>query len=412
MPAIDKVLEHQMKIIRRGVAEILPEQQLIEKVKKSIKDNTPLKVKLGLDPTAPDIHIGHTVVLRKLKQFQDLGHHIIIVIGDFTGMVGDPTGKSETRKQLSEAEILENAKTYEEQIFRILDKEKTEVVFNSLWLRPLNFADILKLAAKYTVARMLERDDFSKRFKEGKAISIHEFFYPLMQGYDSVALNADIEFGGTDQTFNLLMGRHLQEEYGQEPQFAITMPILEGLDGTNKMSKSLGNYIGINEAPGEMYGKTMSVPDELMLRYYELVSDLEFDELEKIVRGYRDNTIHPRDLKMRLAHTLVRMYHGLAAADKAQEEFIKVFQKRDLPDEIQEVVVNYAAGEKIWLPKLLCIAGLTGSNGEARRLIQQGAVKLNNTKFSSNNEDDIILRSGSVLQVGKRKFAKIICGKK
>lgn len=301
-------LEQQLRIIKRGAAEILPEELLTEKLKRSISTGKPLICKLGLDPTAPDIHIGHTVVLRKLRQFQDLGHQIVIVIGDFTGRIGDPTGKSETRKQLSEADVQHNARTYQQQIFHILDQEKTKVVFNSSWLSPLNFSDVVKLAAQYTVARMLEREDFNKRFKEGRAISIHEFFYPLMQGYDSVALHADIEFGGTDQKFNLLMGRHLQQEYGQEPQVAITMPILEGLDGINKMSKSLGNYIGITEPAGQIYGKAMSIPDELMIRYFELVTDLNLDEIDALKAGLENGTVHPRDAKMKLAHTLARFY--------------------------------------------------------------------------------------------------------
>lgn len=398
-------VEQQLKIIKRGVAEILPEAELIEKIKESVKTNTPLKVKLGLDPTAPDIHLGHTVVLRKLKQFQDLGHHIIIIIGDFTGRIGDPTGKSETRKQLSEEDVIINAKTYQDQIFRILDKEKTEVVFNSTWLAPLNFADVVKLAAKYTVARMLERDDFSKRFKEGRPISIHEFFYPLMQGYDSVALNADIEFGGTDQKFNLLMGRHLQEECGQKPQVAITMPILEGLDGVNKMSKSLGNYIGINEAPKEIYGKSMSIPDDLMLRYYELVTDVSIEELDNIKSGYLGGSIHPRDLKMQLAHTITRLYHGKESADAAQVEFIKVFQQRDMPTEIPEVIIN-SPEEAIWLPKLLVQLGLASTNSEAKRAVQAGAVKIDGEKIT-NTEAEVTPANGMVIQNGKRKFAKI-----
>ncbi|MDD4601603.1 Tyrosine--tRNA ligase [bioreactor metagenome] len=399
-------VEEQLKIIKRGVAEILPESELIEKIKRSVKTGKPLKIKLGLDPTAPDIHLGHTVVLRKLKQFQELGHDIVIIIGDFTGRIGDPTGKSDTRKQLTEEDVLINAKTYQEQIFRILDKEKTEVTFNGTWLSSLNFADVVKLAAKYTVARMLERDDFNKRFKEGRPISIHEFFYPLMQGYDSVALQADIEFGGTDQKFNLLMGRHLQQEYGQDPQIAITMPILEGLDGVNKMSKSLGNYIGINEPPNEIYGKSMSIPDDLMMRYYELVTDMPTDELEVLKQKYSEGTVHPRDLKMRLAHMLVRLYHGKEAADLAQAEFVKVFQHRDLPTDIPEVMFS-SNDEAIWLPKVLVQCGLATSNSEAKRAIQAGAVKLDGEKVTD-GDAKIILNHNMIIQNGKRKFAKII----
>ncbi|TCL35801.1 tyrosyl-tRNA synthetase [Anaerospora hongkongensis] len=401
-------VEQQLKIIKRGVAEILPEALLVEKLKRSIATGAPLKVKLGLDPTAPDIHLGHTVVLRKLKQFQDLGHHIIIIIGDFTGRIGDPTGRSETRKPLTDDDIRRNAKTYEEQIFKILDREKTQVSFNSTWLAPLTFADVVNLAARYTVARMLEREDFTKRFKEGRPISVHEFFYPLMQGYDSVALAADIEFGGTDQKFNLLMGRHLQEEFGQEPQVAIMMPILEGLDGVQKMSKSLGNYIGIDEAPTEIYGKSMSIPDALMVRYYELVTDVSLEELDSIRTGLENGTLHPRDTKMRLAHTLVRLYHGEAMADQAQNEFIKVFQQGDLPDDIPEFQFEQQT-EAIWLPKLLTQLMLASSSSEAKRAVQQGSVKINGEKITD-TDAKLTVADGMIVQVGKRKFAKIVLG--
>ncbi len=396
----------QLKVMKRGVAEILPEALLTEKLKKSVAENRPLQVKLGLDPTAPDIHIGHTVVLRKLKQFQDLGHDIIIVIGDFTGRIGDPTGKSDTRKQLTEADVRHNAQTYQDQIFRILDPLKTRVEFNSTWLAPLTFADVVKLAAQYTVARMLERDDFSKRFKEGRAISVHEFFYPLMQGYDSVALHADIEFGGTDQKFNLLMGRHLQEEYGQEPQVAMMMPILEGLDGVQKMSKSLGNYIGINESPSEIYGKAMSIPDGLMVRYYELVTDVTIEDIEQLQAGLEQGSIHPRDAKMRLAHILVRLYHGQAAADKAQAEFVQVFQNHDAPSNISEVVLP-AVPTAMGLTKLLVELGLAATNGEAKRAVQGGAVKIDGEKITV-IDSTITMKQGMIVQNGKRKFAQIV----
>ncbi len=395
-------VEQQLKIIKRGVAEILPEALLAEKLKRG----KPLKVKLGLDPTAPDIHLGHTVVLRKLKQFQDLGHHIIIIIGDFTGRIGDPTGRSETRKPLTDEDIRRNAKTYEEQIFKILDKEKTQVSFNSTWLAPLTFADVVNLAARYTVARMLEREDFTKRFKEGRPISVHEFFYPLMQGYDSVALTADIEFGGTDQKFNLLMGRHLQEEFGQEPQVAIMMPILEGLDGVQKMSKSLGNYIGIDEAPTEIYGKSMSIPDSLMVRYFELVTDVSLEELEEIRAGLENGTLHPRDTKVRLAYTLVRLYHGEALAEQAQNEFIKVFQQGDLPNDIPEITFENQS-EPIWLPKLLMQLMLASGSSEAKRAIQQGSVKINGEKITD-TDAKITVSDGMIVQVGKRKYAKVV----
>ncbi len=397
-------VDQQLKIIKRGVAEILPETEMMKKLEHSINTGQPLRIKLGLDPTAPDIHLGHTVVLRKLKQFQELGHKVIIVIGDFTGRIGDPTGKSETRKQLTEDDVRANAHTYEEQIFRILDKNKTQVVFNSSWLAPLSFAEVVKLAARYTVARMLERDDFCKRFKEGRPISIHEFFYPLMQGYDSVALQADIEFGGTDQKFNLLMGRHLQEEYGQPPQVAIMMPILEGLDGINKMSKSLGNYIGIDEDPGQIYGKAMSIPDELMVRYYELVTDVSLAELDEIRMKLSNGQLHPRDAKMQLAFTLVRMYHGVQAARHAQAEFIRVFQKHDQPEDIPGITL--AGDEPIWLPRLLTQTGLAASNGEARRAIQQGAVKIDGVKIMDVDRQ-VSLLDGMIIQNGKRKFRRI-----
>lgn len=406
---MEKDLAKQLEIIKRGVAEVVPENELVDKLKKSIAENKPLHIKLGLDPTAPDIHLGHTVVLQKLRQFQDLGHNVTIILGDYTGRIGDPTGKSETRKQLSEQEIKINARTYEEQIFKILDKNKTNVVFNSQWLAPLTFADILSLSAKYTVARMLERDDFAKRFKNELPISIHEFFYPLMQGYDSVALKADVELGGTDQKFNLLMGRHLQKEYGQEPQIALMMPILEGLDGVQKMSKSLGNYIGINEPPKEMYGKTMSIADELMIRYFELVTSVSNEEIAQIKQGLNDGAIHPRDLKMRLAREIVSTYHGVEAAQKAEEEFKNIFQKKELPDEIPEYRVNKEDLDngKIWLPKLLVLAGLVSTTSEGKRLIQQGAVKINDVKVDL-DAMDYVPGNGAIIKAGKRKFAKLL----
>ena len=375
----------------------------VEKLTKAVKEDRPLIVKLGLDPTAPDIHLGHTVVLRKLKVFQDLGHQIVIVIGDFTARIGDPTGKSVTRPPLDEETVVKNAATYKEQIFRILDPNKTQIRYNSEWLSKLSFADVLKLAGKYTVARMLERDDFHKRFTEGRSIGVHEFMYPLMQGYDSVALHADVEFGGTDQTFNLLVGRHLQEEYGQKPQTIITMPLLEGLDGVQKMSKSLGNYIGIDEAPTEMYGKAMSIPDELMMRYYMLVTDVPIEEQEALAEGLKNQTIHPRDAKMRLAYTIVRLYHGEEKAKEAQEQFIRVFQKKALPTDIPDYKVDDLSAP-IYIPQLLTDAGVTKSNSEARRSIKAGAFKINGEKCQ---EETGQLAADMVLQVGKRKFIKI-----
>ena len=394
----------QFRLISHGVADLLPEDEFKKKLEKSVATNTPLIIKLGLDPTAPDIHLGHTVVLRKLKLFQDFGHKVIILIGDFTARIGDPTGKSVTRPPLTEEQVITNAKTYQEQIFKVLDPEKTEVRFNSEWLSKLDFADVLKLASKYTVARMLERDDFHKRYTEGRPISIHEFMYPLMQGYDSIALKADVEFGGTDQTFNLLMGRHLQGEEGMPEQTIITMPILEGLDGVQKMSKSLGNYIGISEAPSEMYGKAMSIPDELMMRYFMLVTDMSIEEQEQLSKDLESGAAHPRDVKMKLAHTIVRLYHGEEAANFGQDEFIRVFQKHAMPTDIPEYKVAITE-EPVFVPQLLSDAGLTASNGEARRSIKAGAFKIDGEKC---NEEHIVLKDGMVLQVGKRKFIKIV----
>ena len=394
----------QFRLISHGVADLLPEDDFKKKLEKSVATNTPLIVKLGLDPTAPDIHLGHTVVLRKLKLFQDFGHKVIILIGDFTARIGDPTGKSVTRPPLTEEQVITNAKTYQEQIFKVLDPDKTEVRFNSEWLSKLDFADVLKLASKYTVARMLERDDFHKRYTEGRPISIHEFMYPLMQGYDSIALKADVEFGGTDQTFNLLMGRHLQGEEGMPEQTIITMPILEGLDGVQKMSKSLGNYIGISEAPSEMYGKAMSIPDELMMRYFMLVTDMSIEEQEQLAKDLESGAAHPRDVKMKLAHTIVRLYHGEEAANFGQDEFVRVFQKHAMPTDIPEYKVAITE-EPVFVPQLLSDAGLTASNGEARRSIKAGAFKIDGEKC---NEEHIVLKDGMVLQVGKRKFIKIV----
>lgn len=402
-------VERQLQVISRGVVEIVPEDELRQKVMKSVVSGKPLNVKLGLDPSAPDIHVGHTVVMQKLRQFQQLGHQVQLLIGDFTGRIGDPTGKSETRKQLTEEDVLRNAETYKQQIFKILDPEKTKVVFNSEWLAPMTFEDVVKLAAKVTVARMLERDDFTKRYQGGLPISIHEFFYPLMQGMDSVALHSDIELGGTDQKFNLLMGRTLQKEYDQEQQVAIMTPIIEGLDGVQKMSKSLGNYIGIDEEPNEIYGKSMSVPDELMLKYYTLATDLTLEELKELEKGIEGGTVHPRDAKMKLAYTFVRMFHGVDAAEAAQEHFITVFQQRALPDDIEEIEIPAAELQdgSVKLIRLLTLIHFAASNGEARRSIQQGAVKINGEKLDDVNAE-IRLSDGDVIQVGKRKFAKLI----
>ncbi|MEC0243568.1 tyrosine--tRNA ligase [Paenibacillus dokdonensis] len=410
-PKQQQLVEEQLAVISRGTVDIIPEEELKKKLMKSVVTSEPLRVKLGLDPSAPDIHVGHTVVLHKLRQFQELGHEVQLIIGDFTGRIGDPTGKSETRKQLTEEDVKLNAETYQKQIFKILDDEKTRVYYNSEWLSPMTFADVINLGAKVTVARMLERDDFQKRYGNGLPISIHEFFYPLMQGMDSVALKTDIELGGTDQTFNLLMGRTLQKEYGVEAQIVVTLPLLEGLDGVQKMSKSLGNYIGIDEEPNEIYGKAMSVPDELMLKYYELATDLTNGELSELKQGLNDGNVHPRDAKMRLAATFVRMYHGTEAAEAAQQHFVTVFQQRALPEDIEEHVIS--AGEfengKIRLIRLLTLLGFAVSNADARRSIQQGAVRLNEVKLEDPNVE-VALQDGDVIQFGKRKFAKIKLG--
>lgn len=401
---IQDEVKRQLRILCQGVVDIVPEAELAAKLKKSIESDRPLKVKLGLDPSAPDVHIGHTVVLQKLRQFQELGHTIQLVIGDFTGRIGDPTGKSKTRKPLTEEQIKANAQTYFDQFGKVIDMGAADVRFNSEWLSKLNFADVLELASKYTVARMLERDDFAKRYQSGASISIHEFFYPLMQGYDSVALASDIELGGTDQTFNLLMGRHIQEAYRMEKQVAMTLPLLEGLDGKQKMSKSLGNYIGITEQPDDMYGKTMSIPDELMLKYFTLTTDLGPGELEQIKNGLHDGSLHPRDAKMRFARTLVRMYHGAASAEEAQNHFQQVFQARALPADMPEMA--WPDAEPIWIVALLVKLGFAGTNGEARRLIQSGGVRINEAKVVD-TDAQITIADGMVVQVGKRKFARL-----
>ncbi|GAK39768.1 tyrosine--tRNA ligase [Paenibacillus urinalis] len=401
-------VNRQLDVISRGVSEIVPEEDLKQKIMKSVVSGVPLQVKLGMDPSAPDLHIGHTVVMHKLRQFQDLGHEVQLIIGDFTGRIGDPTGKSETRKQLSEEDVIRNAETYKKQLFKILDPNKTKVYNNSDWLAPMNFSEVVNLAAKVTVARMMERDDFTKRFQSGQPISIHEFFYPLMQGTDSVVLKSDIELGGTDQKFNLLMGRTLQKENGDEAQATIMLPLLEGLDGVQKMSKSLGNYIGIDEEPNEIYGKSMSVPDELMMKYYTLATDLSAEDLKALEQGIEDGSVHPRDAKMKLAYTFVRMYHGEEAAEAAQQHFVTVFQQRALPDDIAEVVIPAESLENgnIRLISLLTTLGFAASNGEAKRSIQQGAVKINEEKWGDPNSE-YTPQDGDIVQVGKRKFAKI-----
>ena len=393
----------QLEIIKRGTAEILLEDELLQKLKQSYDTNTPLKIKVGFDPTAPDIHIGHTVLLEKMRQFQDLGHEVVFIIGDFTGMIGDPSGRSEIRKPLTREDVLKNAETYKEQVFKILDPKKTQIKFNSEWLEKMLPAEFIRLQAKLTVARMLEREDFKQRFASHNPIGLHEFIYPLLQGYDSVALKADIEIGGTDQKFNLLMGRELQQEYGQKTQVVVIMPLLEGLDGVKKMSKSLGNYIGITELPKDMFGKIMSISDELMFRYYELLSHVSNQGLTAIKNGIKDGTVHPKRAKEVLAFEIVERYHGKDAASNAKEEFERMFKDKGLPDEIPVFKLKWE--EDVWLPQIMKDSGLTKSTSEAIRLIKQGAVNINGKKW---DEPDNKLPAGEyLLKAGKRKFLKI-----
>ncbi len=395
-------IEEQMSVIERGVAEIVPKEELVRKLQRSIASGQPMRIKLGLDPTAPDIHLGHTVVLNKLRQFQDLGHEVHLIIGDFTGRIGDPSGKSETRKQLTGDEVLANARTYQEQIFKVLDKDKTIMYFNSDWLGKLNLQDIIELTAKYTLARMMERDDFNKRYKEGLPIGIHELMYPLMQGYDSVELKADVELGGTDQKFNLLVGRHLQREYGQEAQIALMMPILEGLDGVQKMSKSLGNYVGVNEEPYEQFGKLMSIPDSLILRYFELLTQVDNQTLKEMKRAMDNLTLNPRDAKISLAKTIISIFHSPEEAERAEERFKLVFSKGDIPDDIPEALI---LDEEIYLPRFLVEQKMLSSGSDVRRMLKQDAIRINGEKCSG---ETVPVYDGMVLQVGKRKFLKIV----
>jgi tyrosyl-tRNA synthetase len=389
-----------LQLIKRGAEEILLEEELLER----FKEGRPLRVKAGFDPTAPDLHLGHTVLINKLRQFQDLGHQVMFLIGDFTGMIGDPTGKNVTRKPLSREEVIENARTYEQQIFKILDPEQTLIIFNSSWMNAMHPSELIQLAARYTVARMLERDDFNKRYTSGQPIAIHEFLYPLIQGYDSVAMQADIELGGTDQKFNLLVGRELQKHYGQRPQVILTMPILEGLDGVQKMSKSLGNYIGIRDEPNEMFGKLMSISDELMWRYLELLSAQPVRELEAW-RQAVSHGLNPRDIKFRLAEEIVARFHGPAAARHALATFIERFQKRALPEDMPERQVVARDGV-LPIANLLKEAGLTTSTSEALRLIKQGAVRIDGERLE-NSSLELPVSSCHVYQAGKRRFARV-----
>ncbi len=397
--------EYQYELISRGAVEMLPEQEFKERLKKSIDEDKPLRVKQGFDPTAPDIHIGHTVGIRKLRQFQELGHQIVLIVGDYTALVGDPSGRSATRPQLSHEKIMENAKTYQQQFFKILDESKTEIHHNGDWFSQMSFKDILELASKFTVARMLERDDFDKRYKAGNPISIHELYYPLMQAYDSVAIKADVEIGATEQKFNLLTGREIQIDYGISPQVVLTLPVLVGLDGQNRMSKSTGNYIGIDEPPGEIFGKVMSIPDNLIYSYFELATDVSMEELSKIKEQLGDKKTNPMILKKRLAETLVRMYHSPAEAIKAREEFERVFSKKELPEEISEFDCRDYGGE-VWIIKLMTDSGLAASGSEARRLIRGGGVSIDGKKIDDENAK-IALSDNLMLKVGKRRFLRL-----
>jgi tyrosyl-tRNA synthetase len=399
-------LNEQMDIIRRGLEEIISEEEMEKKINRSLESGKPLTIKQGFDPTAPDIHLGHTVSIQKLRDFQQLGHRVVFLIGDFTAMIGDPTGRNETRKRMTRGEVMENAETYKEQVFKILDPEETVVDFNSRWLGDLGVEGVLELCGLHTVARMLERDDFSRRYADGRPISILEFLYPLFQGYDSVALEADVEFGGTDQKFNLLVGRELQRHWKQEPQVVCTVPLLVGTDGTMKMSKSYGNYVGINEPADQMYGKILSIPDELIQTYFELVSRVSLERLKQIGADMESGSANPRDLKHELALEVTALYHGAEAAAGARESFERVFVQKDRPMDVPEHRIS-AGGEPVWLPGLLREIGLVTSSSEANRMIKQGAVSVDDEKVES--ADFKLEPAGSVfIQVGKRRFAKVI----
>jgi tyrosyl-tRNA synthetase len=397
--------EKQLEIIKRGAVEVIVETEFLKKLEKSHSENRPLRIKAGFDPTAPDIHLGHTVLLEKMRQFQELGHEVVFLIGDFTGMIGDPTGRSETRKPLTTEEVLKNAETYKKQVFKILDPEKTQVRFNSEWLSKMNVMDMVRLGTMQTVARMLEREDFRKRFENQQDITILEFYYPLFQAYDSVYLKSDVELGGTDQKFNILMGRTLQRKMEVEEQTVVLMPLLEGLDGVNKMSKSLGNYIGIGEPPKEMYGKIMSISDDLMLRYYELLSHISLEEFHALKEGLGKGEVHPKRAKEDLAVEIVGRYWGSEEALRVKEEFEHIFKQKGLPDEVPVVELNGDEGG-IWVPKVMKLSGLTASTGEAIRLIKQGGVAIDDQK---QNDPDAKLPKGTYLfKAGKRRFCRVI----
>ncbi len=400
-----KDADEQFEIITRGTVDIVTKEELIKKLKRSVKENKPLRVKLGLDPTAPDIHIGNAIPIHKLRAFQSVGHTAILIIGDYTATVGDPSGVNKTRPMITYEKVLENAKTYLSQAGKILDMKKTEVIYNGEWFKNMTFHEVIQLAAKMTVARMMERDDFTKRYNAGIPISVHEFIYPLMQGYDSLMVKSDVELGGTDQLFSLLVGRDMQRDAGMEPQVALTTPLLEGIDGNKKMSKSLGNYIGVTESPGEMFGKAMSIPDNLMRKYFELATDLSNGEINQLL----DVHTHPRAAKVALAKAIVRRYHDMKDAEAAAAEFDRIFKERDLPDKIPdvEISVNELTDGRIWIARLIVLCNFAATNSEARRLVQQGGVSINNDPINDLTLN-IEVKSDMILKVGKRRFARIV----
>lgn len=399
--------KEQLRRLLQGSVDVVSKEELLAKLEKSAKTGKPLRIKAGFDPNRPDLHLGHTVLMNKMRQFQELGHQVIFLIGDFTAMIGDPTGKNETRPALTREEVVENAKTYAKQVFKILDPQKTEIAYNSSWMDKFSAVDFIKLSAQYTVARILERDDFQKRYKEQQPISVHEFLYPLVQGYDSVALRADVELGGTDQRFNLLVGRSMQKSYGQESQCILTTPILEGLDGVQKMSKSLNNYIGVEDSPRDMFGKTMRLSDDLMIRYYELLTDYTPDDIVKLKGDLKSGAKHPRDVKVALGKFFVDRFHGDGAGDKAVAEFNEIFVNKGTPDDIPEVTVDATA--EIWVCRLLADLALAASTSEAKRLVLGGGVEIDGTKITD-DKMKMVLKSGQslVVKAGKRKFAKVI----
>jgi len=412
MPAHGPTAEEQLERLSQGVLEIIKEDELLAKLERAREEGRPLVVKQGFDPSAPDLHLGHAIGLRKLRQFQDLGHRVVVVIGDYTGMIGDPSERSETRPRLTHEEVLKNARTYQEQLGKVVDQEpsRLDVVMNGRWFREMSFADVMDLAGRYTVARILERDDFAKRFGEQQPISVHELFYPLMQGYDSVQIKADVELGATDQKFNCLVGRELQKAYGQEPQIVMLLPVLEGTDGVRRMSKSAGNYIGIDESPREMYGKTMSIPDEMIVRYFELATTVPGQEVDAVKAALGGEGTNPRDLKRRLARTIVAAYHGEDAAVGAEEEFDRIFSQRGLPDDIPEPAIVLRGQESldsVWIVALVVGAGLACSNGEARRLIQQRGIRLDGDVVDS-VDFTFTLDRPRLLQAGKRRFVRVV----